>query len=124
MNWKTLLSYWIIFTTVAILVFFLRPGPTTYSGKINLNQEEYNLFKTELLMDHTSISKLYILNSNPLLVDFEIKVRQGHTFPFGDINHAEKIAKGIFVIGLLPLVIALLASLLIFRREKQKEKPK
>jgi len=62
----------------------------TYSGKQLFTQGEYESFKMALSSPEVTITEITVLSSNPILVQFQVKVPHGQTFSYGNLSTEDK----------------------------------
>lgn len=97
---------------VAIACFcvsFWQFTTTAYEGKMLVSYNDYEAFKTAAINPEFTITKLQVMNSEPVYLDFSVRTPRGASFPLGESVDWQFNFMGSFV-----LVLGLLASSLPF----------
>jgi hypothetical protein len=80
---------------------------TAYVGRMSVPHEEYEIFKTAAINPEFSITRLQVMNSDPVYLDFVIQVPRSASFPMGEradwqfnIMGAVVLAAGLLVLSI------------------------
>lgn len=57
---------------------------TAYEGKMLVSHDQYETFKSAAINPEFTISKLQVMNSDPVYLDFSVRVPRSATFPLGE----------------------------------------
>lgn len=78
---------------------------TAYEGRMLVPYKDYETFKTAAINPEFTITKLQVMNSDPVYLDFSVRIPRGASFPMG-----ERIDWQFNIMG----VVVLAAGLLVF----------
>ena len=57
---------------------------TAYQGKMMVNHDQYEVFKASAVNPEFDISRLQVMNSEPVYLDFNVIVPRSANFPLGE----------------------------------------
>ena len=80
---------------------------TAYEGKMLVSYKDYETFKTAAINPKFSITKLQVMNSDPVFLDFKVVTPRSASFPLGEniewqfnIMGSVILAAGLFVFSI------------------------
>jgi len=72
------------FVAVVFWASFWQFTSTAYEGKMLVSHDQYETFKSAAINPEFTISKLQVMNSEPVYLDFSILVPRSASFPMGE----------------------------------------